>query len=189
MVGGLCLPLTELHPLVPVTDVFVSEELHRSEPEWVAESEQAMTDRPTQTYRDLDAWNVAMDLAVAAYELASDLPTSERYELSSQIRRAATSVPSNIAEGQASGRDAVFLRHLSIALGSLGELDTQFEVGRRLRLLQDRKVAAIQEHIMRTRRLLYGLRRSLRIKVAKAMTPVLLLIAAPSAWVLFSLFG
>ena len=143
-----------------------------------------MRDQPTQTYRDLDAWIVAMDLVMQSYELVCDLPSSERYELSSQIRRAATSVPSNIAEGQASGRDTVFLRHISIALGSLGELDTQFEVGRRLRMLQEVKVEAIQRDITRARRLLFGLRRSLRLKLLKSATPALALVAAPLVWYL-----
>lgn len=142
-----------------------------------------------RSYRDLDAWNVAMDLTVASYELASDLPSSERFELSSQIRRAATSVPSNVAEGQASGRDRIFLRHLSIALGSLGELDTHFEAGRRLRLLKDTKVVAIQDQIARTRQLLYGVRRSVRKKQLKTAGCGLALLAGPALWFLSPLLG
>ena len=124
-----------------------------------------MSDQEIRTYRDLDAWNVAMELAVEAYELATKLPSIERYELSSQIRRAATSVPANIAEGHASGRNGLFLRHMSIALGSLGELDTHFEVARRVQLLTEVKVAVMHEHIARTRQLLHGLRRRLRRKL------------------------
>ena len=143
-----------------------------------------MKEQSVRTYRELEAWNVAMDLVVASYELAADLPSLERYELSSQIRRAATSVPSNVAEGQASGRDGVFLRHIGIALGSLGELDTQFEIGRRLRFLKEAKVDAIHQHIARTRQLLYGLRRSIRVKLLKSTAPVLALVAAPALWYL-----
>ena len=142
-----------------------------------------MSEREIRSYRDLDAWNVAMDLAVEAYELATQLPSIERYELASQIRRSATSVPSNVAEGHATGRDGMFLRHLSIALGSLGELDTQFEIGRRLQLLPDAKVATVHEHVARTRQLLHGLRRGLRRKLAKKSASAAVVLA-PLLWLL-----
>lgn len=86
------------------------------------------------TYRDLHAWNVAMDLAVASYRVARALPRDERFELSAQIRRASASIPANIAEGHGHGSDAVLARHLRIALGSLAELETYFELLRRLDL-------------------------------------------------------
>jgi four helix bundle protein len=74
------------------------------------------------SFRDLDVWQAAMDLAVAAHGLADQLPSVQRFELSSQLRRAATSVPSNIAEGHGRKHDPVFLHHVMIALGSLAEL-------------------------------------------------------------------
>ena len=73
-----------------------------------------------QTFRDLHAWQAAMDLSLFAYELANRLPPSERFELSAQMRRSAVSVPANVAEGQSSGRDGRYLNHLRIALGSFG---------------------------------------------------------------------
>ena len=66
-----------------------------------------------------------MDVAVAVYTGGRRLPVEERFGLSAQVRRAATSVPSNIAEGHSSGTDGVLIRHLRIALGSVGELETQ----------------------------------------------------------------
>ena len=69
-------------------------------------------------FRDLEAWQAAMDLAVAAHKLAASLPAAERFELGSQLRRSATSVPSNIAEGHAQRGDRVLLHHIRIALGS-----------------------------------------------------------------------
>ena len=146
-----------------------------------------MKDQSVRTFRDLDAWNVAMDLVIAVYELALELPSIERYELSSQIRRAATSVPSNIAEGQASGRNGIFLRHIGIALGSIGELDTQFEIALRLRFLEEPKVLAIHDHISRTRQLLYGLRRSVRLRLLKSASPALVVVAVAVLWTLLPL--
>ena len=147
-----------------------------------------MSDQEIRSYRDLDAWNVAMDLAVEAYELATRLPSVERYGLSSQIRRAATSVPANVAEGHASGRNGLFLRHVSIALGSLGELDTHFEIGRRLRLLPESEVATLHEHVARTRQLLHGLRRGLRRKLAKSAASTLAVLG-PILWLILPLLG
>jgi four helix bundle protein len=183
------LPSVEAQSRIAVAYVSLVQKLLAQVLRTVAASEMVMSDRQIRSYRDLDAWNVTMDLTVAAYALASQLPSSERYELSSQIRRAATSVPSNIAEGQASGRDLVFLRHLSIALGSLGELDTHLEAGRRLRLLQEATVTATQDHIARTRRLFYGVRRAVRLKHLKAVGSGLCLMAGPALWFLSPFLG
>jgi four helix bundle protein len=77
-------------------------------------------------------WQVAMDAVMKTYALTTGFPKSETYGLSGQMRRAAVSVPSNIAEGQARRATGAFLNHLGIALGSLAELDTQLEVSFRL---------------------------------------------------------
>ena len=112
-------------------------------------------------FRDLDAWQAAMDLAVAAHRLAAQLPAMHRFELGAQVRRAATSIPSNIAEGHAHGSDRVLLHHIRIALGSLAELDTQVELAARQGLVGIHDVAGLQEHVSRTGQLLNGLKRSL----------------------------
>ena len=83
------------------------------------------------SFRDLDVWHAAMDLADAAFDLSEQLPSTLRFDLGSQIRKSATSVPSNIAEGHAHRGERTFLRHVRIALGSLAELDTQLELGSR----------------------------------------------------------
>ena len=85
------------------------------------------------SFRDLDAWKAAMDLVVSAYLVAGRLPATERFELAAQMRRAAVSIPSNIAEGHASGPGGRYRHHVRIALGSLAELDTQLELAVRLR--------------------------------------------------------
>src|SRR4051812_28791574 len=84
------------------------------------------------SYRDLTAWQKAMDLVEQVYLGSRNWPKEEAYGLTSQVRRAAISVPSNIAEGQ--GRDSTkeFLHHLSMARGSILELETQILVAERL---------------------------------------------------------
>jgi len=83
------------------------------------------------SYRDLTVWQRAMDLADVAYEMTKSFPRDERFGLTSQLQRSAVSIPSNIAEGH--GRDHLgeYLHHLSIANGSLMELETQLTIAAR----------------------------------------------------------
>jgi four helix bundle protein len=83
-------------------------------------------------YRDLVVWQRAIDLVPRIYKIAWDLPREERYALGDQLRRAAVSVPANIAEGQAKQHPEEFVRHLTIARGSLAELDTLLALAKRL---------------------------------------------------------
>ena len=122
------------------------------------------------SFKDLDAWKVSIELALISYELAKRLPLTERFELSAQIRRAAVSVPSNVAEGQAVGRSLRFLYHVRIALGSLAELETDFEIARRLGMLSSEDLAELNEHIARSGQLLHGLARSLRLRLRTQAT-------------------
>jgi four helix bundle protein len=145
----------------------------------VAETETPVADEPILNYRDLDAWNVAMDLSVMAYKVAGLLPSSELFALSAQIRRAAVSVPSNIAEGHAYGTPARCVYHLRVAIGSVGELDTDFELAVRLQFVTAAQLEDVRAQLARTRQLLYGLLRAKLIQVAKA-TGKLALFLGPS---------
>jgi len=78
-----------------------------------------------KNYRDLRVWQSGMDLVVMVYELSDKFPAKEMYGLTSQIRRAAVSVPSNIAEGHTRESTKEYLHHLSIAQASLAEVETQ----------------------------------------------------------------
>ncbi|HEU4936974.1 MAG TPA: four helix bundle protein [Vicinamibacterales bacterium] len=118
------------------------------------------------SYRDLEAWQSAMDLLLRIYEIASQLPHVERFELASQMRRAAVSVPSNIAEGQAYGPSARYLHHVRVALGSLAELDTHLEAIIRIGHLTDQTLAPAFQLVRQTGRLLHGLERSLKLQQA-----------------------
>ena len=115
-----------------------------------------------RSHRDLLVWQEAVDLVVFVYRLTESFPKSELYGLTSQIRRAAASVPANIAEGAARAGTAELLRFLSIAQGSLSELDTHIEVAHRLGYLVDR--ATIDERLARVFQLLTGLTASLKSK-------------------------
>jgi four helix bundle protein len=87
---------------------------------------------PVKTYRELIAWQKAMDLVVLVYRLTPRFPKEELYRLTQQLRKAAVSIPSNIAEGQGRRTTAEFLHFLSIASGSLNEAETQVLLGERL---------------------------------------------------------
>lgn len=87
-----------------------------------------------QSFRDLQVWQKGMDLCEVIYRLTGDFPREETYGLSSQIRRSAVSVPSNIAEGQGRLNTREFRQFLGIARGSICELQTQLEIARRLNL-------------------------------------------------------
>jgi len=88
-----------------------------------------------KSFRDLRVWQLAMELVEITYRLTKNFPKNEMYGLTSQIQRAAVSVPSNIAEGHTREHTREFLHHLSIAQASLAELETQLEIGARLKYL------------------------------------------------------
>jgi four helix bundle protein len=128
----------------------------------MAESEYPMTGQ-ILSFRDLEVWQAGMDLVVMVYDQASRLPTDERYRLATQMRRAAISVPSNVAEGHAFRTSPkAYRRYVRFALGSLAELETQLELTIRLHLLKEQNTIAVRECAKRTGQLLHGLLRSLR---------------------------
>ena len=114
-----------------------------------------------KTHRDLIAWQASMQLVLEAYRVARDLPDVERYGLAAQLRRAAVSIPANIAEGFGRSTRGDYLRHLSIALGSVRELQTHLEIIPLLDYLPATNVASAEDAAQRTVFLLYRLRRSL----------------------------
>ena len=119
-----------------------------------------------QSYRDLQVWRKSMALAVKVYAATDAFPRSESFGLRSQLRRAATSIPSNIAEGKAIG-GLGYPRHLRIAHGSEAELQTQIELARRLGLLADAVAEQLLTDAAEVGRMLVGLRRSLPMTKAR----------------------
>jgi len=88
------------------------------------------------SYRDLRVWQKGMDLVVTSYEATKQFPQSELYGLASQIQRAAVSIPANIAEGHGREHLGDYMHHLSMANGSLMELETHFLLAERLGYLK-----------------------------------------------------
>ena len=105
-----------------------------------------------------------MDLVVLIYKLTENFPKHETYGLTSQMRRASVSVPSNIAEGAADRSKSQFINFLSIAIGSLNELDTQLEVALRVGYIEKMTYDDSQQLIDDCLAVTYGLKRSLRNK-------------------------
>lgn len=93
-----------------------------------------------RSYQDLLVWQKAMDLAERAYRLAKLMPKSEEYRLTSQLLRAATSIPANIAEGHARGTRKTYAHHVSIARGSAAEVETLLLLAKRTGLLAEPEV-------------------------------------------------
>jgi four helix bundle protein len=114
-----------------------------------------------KNYQELMAWQKSMDLVEEVYKSSRDFPREEIYALTSQIRRAAVSIPSNIAEGQGRRTTSDFLRHLSIAYGSLREVETQILIARRLRYTTQTSVEEVMNLAGEVGRLLNGLMTSL----------------------------
>jgi four helix bundle protein len=123
-----------------------------------------------KSHRDLSVWQLGMEIAEAVYALTSDFPKQEVYGLTSQIRRAAASIPANIAEGN--GRDSTkdYLRFLAIAIGSLAEVETFLELAVRLQYSRPSLAGPLLEKIANERRMLRGLQRSLRSKLPSPPT-------------------
>jgi four helix bundle protein len=119
-----------------------------------------------KSYRDLLAWQKAMGLVELVYAVTRGLPPEERFGLTSQLRRAAVSIPSNIAEGHAREGTKEFARYIAIARGSLAELETQIELLSRLNMAQPVHLIPIFACCDELGRILRGLRKSLDNKLA-----------------------
>jgi four helix bundle protein len=115
-----------------------------------------------RTFRDLIAWQRAMSLVEECYRLTALLPARERYGLASQIQRAATSIPANIAEGHGSVHRRQYLRYVLMAQSSLRELETHLEILVRVDLVSTRAVHDAMGLSSEVGRLLGGLHRALK---------------------------
>jgi four helix bundle protein len=117
-----------------------------------------------QSYRDLVVWQQAMDLAALVYNLTREFPKHEQYGLTSQLCRAAVSVPSNIAEGHARDSTKEFLHHVSFAMGSLAEVETQVLLAERLGYLKPDTTNSTTSKTAELDRRLRSLQQSLKAK-------------------------
>jgi four helix bundle protein len=121
-----------------------------------------------KTYRDLVVWRKAVDLVEQVYRSTSEFPRQELYALTTQMRRAAISIPSNIAEGQGRQTTKDFLHFLAIARGSSRELETQCIIAQRLGYTNQSQTSEVLARTEETDRLIGGLSRALRDKQQRA---------------------
>ena len=119
-----------------------------------------------QKYGELTVWQKAMDIVVEVYGLVKSLPGEELYVLSNQMRRAAVSIPSNIAEGQERGTTRDFIKYLYIAKGSKAELETQLLICVRLNYLEQSQIQMAQGLLAEVGKMLNALIRSLSEKLS-----------------------
>ena len=117
------------------------------------------------TFRDLIVWQKAIELCKQVYQVSRNMPAVEKFGLMSQMRRAAVSVPSNIAEGNARQSLRDYIHFLVMARGSLAELETQLIIAQQINMLHE--ISSVMEILQETRRILQGLIDSLRNKQAK----------------------
>ena len=122
------------------------------------------TDKPLH-YKDLIAWQKSMSLTKHVYQVTDRFPPDEKFGLVTQLRRAAVSIPSNIAEGQARRRTREFIRFISYAEGSLAEIDTQLVLGIELGFCHTHDVRGVFEALAELRMILIGL----RLKLSKRL--------------------
>jgi four helix bundle protein len=114
-----------------------------------------------QSYEDLEVWQLAMTLAEQCYRLTATFPREETYGLSAQIRRAAVSIPANIAEGYGRNQTGNFLNFLRIAQGSVRELETHLLLASRLKVADAERAAPCREVAIRVSKMLRALIRSI----------------------------
>jgi len=118
---------------------------------------QTTTKTKISGFRDLRVWQEGMTLAKEVYQLCSRLPKAEIYGLSSQMKRAAISIPSNIAEGHSRNHRTEYRQYIYIALGSLAELETQLNLARDLDMLETALTLTTEERINYLRAMLITL--------------------------------
>lgn len=123
--------------------------------------EQEVSERALRSHRDLKVWQISLDLTETLYRLTADWPKHEQYGLVSQVRRAAVSVPANIAEGAGRRTPGEFMHFTGIARGSLAELETLLILAHRLGYIDEPVQKALSLELLELGRMATGLLRSL----------------------------
>ena len=116
-------------------------------------------------HRDLDSWKTSIELVKVVYGVLDGFPRNEEYALSSQIRRAAVSIPSNIAEGCGRGTNKELYRFLDIASGSLAELETQIYIAKELGYISDS--SEVDDLIVTVQKILVGFKKRIKTEILK----------------------
>ena len=116
-------------------------------------------------FRELHVWQRGMDIVETVYRVSAEFPKSELYGLTGQVRRAAVSVPSNVAEGPTRASTKEYLNHLSMAQASLADVETQMEIASRLGYLASTELSAILEQTAVLGKQLHALRNALAKRI------------------------
>ena len=116
-----------------------------------------------KTHKDLDVWKDSIELVVKIYQITKIFPKEELYGLTSQIRRAAVSVPANISEGSARNYSKEFIRFLRIAQESLSEFETLLQISSRLNYINEEMFKSVQGRIFKVNAQLSGLIKSITV--------------------------
>lgn len=123
-----------------------------------------------KTHKDLDVWKETMELAAICYDVTKGFPREEQFGLTSQMRRAAVSIASNIAEGAARASNKEFIQFLYVSLGSASELDTQIEIARKIKLGDPSRLKTLQARANKVSRMLQGLIHSVKKRAQPPIT-------------------
>lgn len=124
-------------------------------------SEQGVSEGAVCSHRDLKVWQIALNMTETLYRTTVDWPKTEQYGLVSQVRRAAVSVPANIAEGAGRRTPGEFMHFIGIARGSLAELETLLIIARRLGYIEEPSFRAITDDLFELGRMTTGLLKSI----------------------------
>jgi four helix bundle protein len=119
------------------------------------------------SYKDLEVWKLGVKTAEAIFILTSSFPAEQKFGLSSQMQRAAVSIPSNIAEGYARDGTGEYIYYLSVAMGSLAELETQLLIARNINLCKPEQINGIFGNLTSLGKMLKALSLKLKSKTAK----------------------
>jgi four helix bundle protein len=134
-------------------------------------SEELTARPPARSYQDLIVWQKGIDLVEAIYKQTAQWPSTETFGLTSQVRRAAVSIPANVAEGQGRGNTQDFVRFLTIARGSLRETETHLVIASRLQFLNDQDFQQLRVLTEEVGRLLHGLTRRVQANLEEKGKP------------------
>ena len=123
-------------------------------------------------YKDLIVWNKSIDLVVCVYEVTNKFDKDEKYVLTQQLKRAAISVSSNIAEGSQRGSSPDFIRFLNMSRGSVAEIETQIIIAERLKYISNEELKKLEERLKEIGVMLNGLVKSLKNKATQQLSNV-----------------
>ena len=120
-----------------------------------------LASKTIRSYRDLIVWQKSVEMVIAVYRATKKFPSSEQFAITSQVKRAAVSVPANIAEGYGRNTQKEYAHFLRIAQGSLSELETLLTIAQKISYCSAQEYSTLEKHASEVARMLYALRKSI----------------------------